>query len=66
MRHQAELRGSPGCSGHFSRRNDERGEQMDIAEKLVSHHGMVMDLTLNLGAYLALSVLALMVHLRLR
>jgi len=39
---------------------------MEIVEKLVSHHAMVMDLTLNLGVYVALSVLALTVHLRLR
>jgi hypothetical protein len=38
---------------------------MEIVEKLVSHHATVMDLTLNLGAYVALSVLALMVHLKL-
>ena len=47
------------------RQHDDRGEQMEIVEKLVSHHEMVMDLALNLGAYVALSVLALMVHLKL-
>jgi len=39
---------------------------MEIVEKLASHYAMVMDLTLNLGTYVVLSVLALMVHLRLR
>ena len=50
----------------FSRQHDERGEQMEIVEKLTSHHAMVIDLTVNLGAYLTLSVLALAVHLRFR
>ena len=57
---------APYRSDYSSSQHDERGEQMEIVEKLASHYAMVMDLTLNLGTYVVLSVLALMVHLRLR
>ena len=40
--------------------------EMEIVGKLVSHHGVVMDLALHLGAYVSLSVLVLLVHLNLK